>query len=151
MSFADSVRTSLPACVFHPPASPDAVASAEQALGHPLPAPLRDLYSAFDGFEGPTNAPFMYPLLRAPSPMGAALVPYTQFLRLECADVKWLHRAVAVGGEGVGPSWFILLDDPETIVQWDAEWGDEYEVCSGTLLDVWIKSNALYASLLGDA
>jgi len=33
-----------------------------------LPSVLHELYSAFDGFEGPTTANFFYPLIQLDSP-----------------------------------------------------------------------------------
>jgi hypothetical protein len=75
------------------------------------------------------------------------LVEYTRFLRSEDFP-QFLQRAVAIGDTGTGPSWIIEIDRPERILWWDAEWGDEYEVVPGTLIDAWRRARDEYARLL---
>ena len=142
---ADEVRRAFPDGVFKSPASLDAIAAAESLLGHALPAQLRDLYLNFDGFLGPTNAPFLHPLLERPGPGGESLVTFTLFFRGERYFPEWLQHAVAIGDDGTGTGWFILLNEAEKLVIWDAEWED-YEPVEGNLLDDWVKAKNLYAS-----
>jgi hypothetical protein len=147
MFLASSVREAFDGRLFGPSVSTDQIAEAERVLGHELPPILRTLYGAFDGFAGPTNAPFMFPLLKGSAFSQESLVSFTLFLRGEDGFPVFLQRAVAVGDNGTGASWLILLDKPNEVVRWDAEWGDTYEVLEGPLLDVWCREKALYESL----
>jgi hypothetical protein len=147
VSIAVEVRALFPGEVFGAPCTDLEISSAELALGHNLPPILQDLYRAFDGFFGPTDAQFLYPLLKTTKPGKTSLVEYTRFLRSEDFP-QFLQRAVAIGDTGTGPSWIIEIDRPERILWWDAEWGDEYEVVPGTLIDAWRRARDEYARLL---
>jgi hypothetical protein len=120
------------------PAQPSAIEQAERALGHALPASLKAHYLVHDGFRSPTYAEFLYPL--------TVLVETNQFLRSNTFPA-FLHRTVAFGDYGIGSYWLMLLDGQETIVEWDAEWGDKYEVLNGHLADVWLDMKAIEESL----
>src|SRR5579863_10236926 len=106
----DEVRRAFPEGLFEPPVSLEAIAEAESLLGHELPTQLRSLYLNFDGFLGPTNAPFLHPLLERPRPGGESLVTFTLFFRSEPYFPEWLQHAVAIGDDGTGMGWFILLN-----------------------------------------
>ncbi len=151
MITAASVRKALPGGDFREPVSASMLLEAETSLGHALPPLLRELYLAFDGFLGPTLAPFLFPLVTRPSEMQESLVSFTLFLRSEDYCPDWLHRAVAVGGSGGGAAWFILLERPDAVVRWEAEWGPEFEELDGSLLEVWLREKAKYEPLRGDA
>jgi hypothetical protein len=102
-----------------------------------------------NGFVGPTGAQFLFPLLEdAADPARASLVGHTLFLRSEDYFPRFLSRIVAVGDDGTGPTWLILLDQPDKVALWDAEWGEEFEWLDGSLLDVWLKAKAMYDALL---
>ena len=141
------VRKEFPDAAFNAPATADTIAAAERLLGHPLPVQLRALYLDFDGFLGPTNAPFLLPLLERPRPGGESLVTYTLFFRGEGYFPDWVHRAVVLGDNGTGMAWFLLLDEDDKLVVWDAEWED-YEVVDGTLLDEWRREKQAYDAFL---
>lgn len=147
MSAAQRVQQLFHGFPFGPACRPNDIAVAEDRLGHPLPPILRDLYLQFDGFAGPTNAAFFYPLLVPSSFSQAALVEHTLFLRSESYFPKFLHRAVAFGDYGIGPSWVIALDTPDRIIEWDAEWGDDCEILEGSLFDIWKDKKEWYESL----
>lgn len=132
--------------VFRKPVTVAAIAQVEQALGHPLPDQVRSLYLEFDGFQGPTGANFLFPVLERATPGSESLLTYTQFFRSEDYFPEWLQRAVAVGENGTGATWFILLEERERVVQWDAEW-EEYEEVKGNLIDAWIEERKLYESV----
>ena len=68
MSIAQEVRRIFEGYDFGPPCGLDNLERAEQELGRPLPAVLREFYQSFDGFLGPTDAAFFYPLYSAMSP-----------------------------------------------------------------------------------
>jgi hypothetical protein len=141
----EEVRSTFPEGVFRAPVTLEQIAEAERLLGHQLPTQLRSLYLAFDGFQGPTNAPFLFPLLDRPGPRGESLVTYTLFFRGEDYFPSWVQRAIALGDSGTGTAWFMLVDEGDRLVRWDAEW-EEYETVEGNLLDAWCKEKALYES-----
>lgn len=116
------------------------MAKAEELLGHPLPPLLTELYLNFNGFTGPTGAAFFYPL--------PTLVEHTLLLRSEDYFPTFLRHAVAIGDYGTGSYWVILIDAPGNILEWDAEWGDDYETLEGTLVDVWRGRKELYERLI---
>ena len=116
---------------FGPPCTPAQVLQAESALGHPLPAILKTHYAHFNGFQGPTDTRFLYPL--------QTLVDTTLWLRREGVFPAFIQSAVAVGDYGVGSYWLILGDEPDTVVEWAATMEDDvYIVLQGALTDVWL-------------
>ena len=147
MTLAEEVRQAFSGQVFGQPVSAGEIQLAEEELGHALPQVLRDLYSAFDGFTGPTGAPFFFPLRTASSFSPESLVSYTLFLRSEDYFPESLRDAVVVGDFGGGSSWFVKASNPEQVLRWDAEWGDEYEILDGSILDVWLNEKAAYESI----
>lgn len=142
----EDVRQAFANGVFRGPATAAAIVQVEQALGHALPDQLRSLYLAFDGFQGPTDANFLFPVLEQATSGSESLLTYTQFFRGEDYFPEWLQRAIAVGENGTGATWFMLLEEGERLVRWDAEW-EEYEEVEGTLLDAWIAERKLYESV----
>ena len=148
MNTSAQVRSSFPNSAFGPPVSAQVISEVEAELGHELPQVLRDLYLNFDGFMGPLNTPFLFPLRERPTEMQESLLSFTRFLRDEDYCPPWLHRAVAVGGDGGGSAWFVLLETPDCVVRWEAEWGPEYEQLEGSLLDVWLSKKSVFESLL---
>jgi hypothetical protein len=150
MTTAQAVRDAFPEGVFGSPASEADIAKAERVLGHALPSELRSLYVEFDGFLGPTNAPFLFPVLARPNSGRESLASYTQFFRAEEGMPEWVQRAVVLGDNGTGTGWFLLLDEGNRLVRWDAEW-EEYEVVDGGLLDEWRREKEFYESLGRDA
>jgi hypothetical protein len=130
--------------------TPEDIAAAERQLGHALPPVVAELYREMDGFLGPTNAQFMYPLLQdRTNASRSSLVGMTLFLRSEDFP-GFLGRAVAIGDAGTGPFWLVFLDEPDKVALWDAEWGDDLEWLEGGLLDVWLKEKALYDRLMNE-
>lgn len=142
----EDVRQAFENGVFRRPAIAAMIAQVEQDLGHALPDQLRSLYLAFDGFQGPTGSNFLFPVLERTTPGSESLLTYTQFFRGEDYFPEWLRRAIAVGDNGTGATWFMLLEEGERLVRWDAEW-EEYEEVDGTLLDAWIAERKLYESV----
>jgi hypothetical protein len=147
MAMAQDIRQLFHGFPFGSACSPNDIAVAENRLGHSLPSMFRDLYLQFDGFTGPTNAAFFYPLLVPSSFSQAALVEHTLFLRSEDYFPKFLHRAVVFGDYGTGPCWAVSLDAPSRIIEWDAEWGEDYEVLEGTPFEIWKNKKEWYESL----
>ncbi len=147
MTFAAEVRQAFEGQTFGNPVPAQEIKLAEEELGFPLPQVLKELYAAFDGFAGPTDAPFFFPLRVASSFSQESLVSFTLFLRGEDYFPEALNDAVAVGDFGGGSSWFIKVSNPDQVLRWDAEWGEEYEVLEGSLLDVWLAEKASYDSV----
>src|SRR5262245_60588132 len=114
MSIASKVQQMFVGRQFGQPLSEHEIQLAEQELGHKLPQVLRELYAAFDGFAGPTNAPFFFPLRTTSSFSQESLVSYTLFLRGEDYFPEALRDAVAVGDFGGGSSWFIKASKPSS-------------------------------------
>lgn len=148
MSIPRQIRKHFEGFPFGAACTPADIAKAEKQLGHPLPPPLAELYLNFNGFAGPTNAAFFYPLLKPSSFATTSLVEYTLFLRSEDYFPEFLWRAVAIGDYGTGPCWVILIDAPGKILEWDGEWGDDYEMLEGTLVDVWKGKKELYEKII---
>jgi hypothetical protein len=142
MDNPSTVREAFQDYVFGQPASFESLASAEAKLGHKLPPVLREYLLAFNGFKGPTDADFFYTVDH--------LVEMTLFFRSEDYFPEFLHNAVVLGDDGTGPCWLIRLGQPDTIIEWDAEWGEDSEVLPGSLADVWSARKAVYDSLRRD-
>jgi len=141
----EEVRTVFPEGTFGPPVTPEDMVEAERLLGHELPEQLRVLYMVFNGFQGPTNAPFFFPLLKQPGGRGESLVSYTRFFRSEGYFPEWVQHAIALGDNGTGVAWFMLVNEGNRLVRWDAEW-DDYQTVDGSLLDAWSTEKKLYES-----
>jgi hypothetical protein len=136
MDNPSTVRDAFQEYDFGQPASLELLANAEAKLGHRLPPVLRNYFLAFNGFKGPTGSDFFYTIDH--------LVEMTLFFRSEDYLPKFLHGAVALGDDGTGPCWLIRLDRPDTIIEWDAEWGDDFEVLQGSLVEIWLARKAVY-------
>jgi hypothetical protein len=55
------------------------------------------------------------------------------------------------GDDGCGPQWGIKRDLPEKVIQWDAEWGTDFEVIGDSPLDAWRKRKQSFDALTGNA
>jgi len=148
MSLASEVKAVFGIQSFNPACTNEDIGLAENLLGHSLPVPLRDFYLEMNGFVGPTDAQFSYPLLQDETNLSLpSLVGFTLFLRSEDYFPDFLKRAVAIGDSGVGTYWLVLLDHPERVALWDATWGEEFEWLDGGLLDVWSREKSMYDSI----
>jgi hypothetical protein len=76
MNAASEVQAMFVGHSFGAPCTEADIRRAEASLGEPLPAILCELYLAFDGFLGPTNASFFWPLFSR-----EGLVEMNQFYR----------------------------------------------------------------------
>lgn len=143
MALADEVRSLFPGHRFGAPCSEADIRRAEAALGEPLPTPLRELYLAFDGFLGSTDAGFFWPLFGR-----EGLVEMNQFYRGdELFPQELVSQCLFFGDNGCGPQWGFKRDLAGKVVQWDAEWGADFEVVGDTPLDVWRAEMQRYESL----
>ena len=148
VSIASDVRMAFADYRIGRPCTGEEIARAQKQLGHPLPPLVRELYEEINGFLGPTDAPFFFPLLDEPGNSARqSLVGYTLFLRSEDYFPSFLANAVAVGDDGTGPMWLVFLDQPQRVALWDPEWGDGVEWLEGGLFDVWLKAKATYDAI----
>ncbi len=133
MSQPEEVRELFRDYPFGTPATLESLQRAERELGELLSPILRELYLAFDGFEGPTRAQFFWPIFAR-----AGLVEFNRFLR---AGDEFPHEFVCscvfFGDGGIGSMWGIKRDLPDSVILWDAEWGEDYEVVGRAPLDAW--------------
>jgi cell wall assembly regulator SMI1 len=145
MGQPDEVRLLFAAYSFGPPCPETDIRRAEAALGESFPLAIRELYLAFDGFRGPTNAAFFWPLFGQ-----EGLVEMNQFYRGDdLFPQELVSKCLFFGDNGCGPQWGIKQDLPGKIIQWDAEWGPDFEVVGDSLLQVWGAEKQLYDSLAG--
>ena len=56
-----------------------------------------------------------------------------------------------LGDNGCGPLWGIKRDLPDKVIQWDAEWGVDFEVVGDSPLDVWRAEKQSYEASAGEA
>src|SRR5690349_16735751 len=124
MSIAQRVREEFSGFAFGAPCSTEDILRAERQLGESLPAQLRELYLAFDGFRGPTGAQFFWSLFGQ-----NGLVEFNGFLRDgEEFPYAFVCSCVFFGDAGIGDMWGIKHDLPGKIIRWDATWGEDFEV-----------------------
>jgi hypothetical protein len=143
MSQPDEVRALFTGHRFGVSCNEADIRRAEAALGESFPPVLRELYLAFDGFRGPTDAAFFWPLFGE-----EGLVEMNQFYRGDdLFPQELVSQCLFFGDNGVGPQWGFKRDLPGKVIQWDAEWGADFEVVGDSPLDVWRAEKQLYDSL----
>jgi hypothetical protein len=149
MGLPDEVRACFAGFGFGPPCSESEIHRAESELGEALPAVLKELYLAFDGFEGPTGAGFFWPLF-AHAENDPGLVEMNLFFRGDDLFPQGLvSQCLFFGDNGCGPQWGIKRDLPGKVILWDAAWGDKYEVTGEDPLEVWTAEKRMYEELDG--
>jgi hypothetical protein len=147
MSLPDDVRACFAGFAFGPPCSESEIRRAESELGETLPPVLRAMYLAFDGFKGPTDAAFFWPLF-ARDEHGLGLVEMNLFYREDDLFPQGLvSQCLFFGDGGGGPQWGIKQDIPGKIILWDAEWGSEFQVAGANPLEVWVNEKRMYDEL----
>jgi hypothetical protein len=124
---------------FGAPCDEETIQRAEQAIGETLPTQLRALYLAFDGFFGPTDAAFFWPLFG-----NEGLVRMNVFYR---SDGPFPHELVSrclfFGDNGCGAQWGFHRD-LHKIIQWDASWGTDFEIVGEDPIEAWRAEKELY-------
>jgi hypothetical protein len=147
MGQPDEVRSHFAGFDFGAPCSEADILRAEAALGEELPNVLRELYLAFNGFLGPTNATFFWPLF-APNPERAGLVEMNRFFRDgDPFPQDLVSQCLFFGDNGIGPQWGIKKDIPGKVIKWDAEWGTEFEIAGDSPLAAWLAEKNFYDAL----
>ncbi len=147
MGMVEDVRAHFAGFAFGPPCTEADILRAEAALGEKLPPVLRDLYAAFNGFRGPTNAAFFWPLFATP-PSDAGMVEMNRFFRGDDLFPQDLvSQCLFFGDDGIGAQWAIARHVPGKIIKWDAEWGSEYEISGDDPLAAWVAERQTYDGL----
>jgi hypothetical protein len=140
MTAADEVRAMFPGRPFGAPCNEADIVRAEAALGETMPTMLRDLYLAFDGFHGPTDAGFFWPLSGR-----EGFVEMNQFFRADPVFPQELvSQCLFFGDNGCGAQWAVKRDLHDTVIQWEASWGAEFEVVGKSPAEVWRAEKQLY-------
>jgi hypothetical protein len=124
---------------FGQPCSDEQIADAERQLGQALPVALRRLYHAFDGFRGPTNAAFLWPLFG-----DNGLVRSNLHGRKEPWAPRWCGQVIIFGDNGVGDYWGINLTEPAGVVEWRPIDGEEFSIAGPSILNVWEREQQQY-------
>ena len=143
MAAADEIQTMFAGHSFGSPCTEADIGRAEAAIGERFPPMLRELYLAFDGFRGSTNAAFFWPLF---GPEG--LIEMNEFFRGDdLFPQELVLKCLFFGDNGCGPQWGFKQDLPGKVIQWDAEWGNDFEVVGDSPLEVWRAEKQSYDSL----
>ena len=129
---------------FSDPAPPDAIDAAERELGVPIPAELREIYHACNGFAGPTWTRYLSSLQDA--------IKLTRMERQNWGEsYPWLEKAALFGRNGVGGSltvqWGVLRSCPDEILEWCYGDGGEYTLLSMTWYDLWARERRFVEEL----
>jgi hypothetical protein len=147
MSLADDIRSHFFGFEFGAPCSETEIQQAEAALCERIPAILRELYGSFNGFRGPTNAAFFWPLF-SPKPDYSSLVATNRFFRQgDPFPQELIKECLFFGDSGIGFQWGLKKDLPGKIIRWDARWGMEFEIAGNTPLDAWLEEKKNYDEL----
>lgn len=140
----EDVRKYFTGCSFGDPCTPQQLAEAESELRQPIPETLRSLYSNFNGFLGPTDAQFFWPLFKL-SEWKLGLVDMNRFLRDDPIFPQVLmSQCLFYGDAGIGPLWGLKADLPGQVILWDAEWGDDFEIVGTDIVGVWLHEKRKY-------
>jgi SMI1 / KNR4 family (SUKH-1) len=143
MEHVDTIRALFAGHHFGPPCTEADIRRAEALLGEPLPHVLRELYLAFDGFLGSTDAGFFWSLFGT-----EGLVEMNRFFRDDdLFPQELVSRCLFFGDNGCGPQWGIKRDLPGKVMQWDAEWGEGFEIVGDSPLEVWRAEKQSYDAL----
>jgi hypothetical protein len=103
----------FPGHPFGAPCTEADILRAEATLGESLPPVLRELYLAFNGFRGSTNASFFWPLFGR-----EGLVAMNQFYRGDdLFPQELISKCLFFGDNGCGPQWGFKRDLPGKVIE----------------------------------
>ena len=150
MALVEDIRAAFAGFEFGEACTPAEIRRAEEELGEDLPPVLRELYRAFDGFRGPTNAAFFWPLFATQSG-GAGLVEMNRFFREgDPFPLDVVADTVFFGDNGIGAQWGLKASLPRQVIKWNASWGTEYKTVGDTPLTAWLAEKQFYDQLDAD-
>ena len=136
---AEIGRRGIAITSFGQPCEEREIANAEQQLGHALPVALRRLYRAFDGFRGPGNAVFLWPLFG-----DDGLVRRGLFGRSQRWAPSWHGRVILFGDNGVGDYWGLHVTGQTGVMEWRPIDGEAFSIAGPSILDVWESEQRQY-------
>jgi hypothetical protein len=136
---AEIRRRGIAITSFGQPCAERQIADAEGQLGHALPAALRRLYRAFDGFRGPANTAFIWPLFG-----DAGLVRLNLFGLSRPWAPSWHGQVILFGDNGVGDYWGLPVTDRTGVMEWRPIDGEAYLIARPSILDVWEREQRQY-------
>jgi cell wall assembly regulator SMI1 len=120
---------------FGSPCTQEQIAAAEGRIGMRLPDPLRELYLEFDGFRGPTNAQYLFPLAQC-TDGGSSLCDMTLLFR----DWKLIDLSsfIFFGSSSADECWGMSASDPKKIIAYHHHMEDEFEYAGSDILQVYL-------------
>jgi len=129
------IREHFSSAIFGAPCTIEDIAAAESTLGITLLGSLRELYLAFDGFRGPGNAQYLFPLLNC-TDGGSSLLAMTELFR----DWKSpdLSQFIFFGSSTADESWGLSLDAPRKIIAYHHQMEDRYEIAGSDIYEAFV-------------
>lgn len=146
------VRLIVPNAQFRPPATRELIEHAEAQLGVALPAPLRELYRAFDGFREPlANASYLLPLLDddgVGSLVTTSLYHWNDWKEPypELDLCPFLFFGLSASDE----NWGIELDAPHRVIAYHHHMGGEFEMAGATIPTVYRENQRVLLAIDDD-
>jgi len=121
------------------------ILDAESILGFSLPQELRNAYLSANGFTGPSDARFLYPLSRRESFSLVTMLGLTQVLRgLPEASSLW-RCALAFGDYGIGSTWGMTAEG--RVFEWWPQDGAEPFFLDVPLHQLWAERSKLFSPI----
>jgi hypothetical protein len=144
MSTVAAIRKHINAAKFGPPCADDQIAEVEGRLGCRLPGELRELYYAFDGFRGPGNAQYLFPLLKC-ADGGSSLLDMTlQFRDCELLDLsQFIFFGSTTADECLGHG----LSEPTRIIRYHHHMEKEFEPAGANILEAYLADMAKWREI----
>ena len=142
------LRELFPLGHFAPPATREAISSAEAALGVRFPAQLRTLYLECDGFrEDRGNAKYLLSLTE--EDFIGSLITMTRF-HWEEIKMFWpelnLRPYIFFGSSSGDEAWGINWQQPDQIIAFHHHMEGDYEIVGADIVQVYKADYARYGS-----
>ena len=131
---------------FGPPCTAAEIARAEREIGQALPAFLRELYLACDGFRGPTGS-LLWPLFG-----DNGLVGYNRSVRVDRNVPAFVRGVVFFGDDGIGGTvgavYAVDPARPDRILEWYVN-EPEPAVAAANVFELWRSRQQEYDEHVG--
>lgn len=144
-SIKERILAAMPKVSFNDPATSVMIEKAQLSLAVTFPSWLRDLYLTCDGFSGPTDVRYLYPLCE-----DNGVVEFTLFLRNEW-KLPWLNRCAVFSENGLGGSstvhWGIC---DGKLIEWCYGDGNDFNEIDGDFISILKRQQSLWDELESD-